>query len=130
MTKKNKQENSTPSNNRLMIGGTIFIVGILCPLLVPIIILLDLPEAWELTISGFLLLGIPELFTLIAVAVLGKPGFKFLKKHVFNFLKDFVLPDVVGHTRYRVGLVLFIIPIILGWMSPYLAYLISGLKRV
>ncbi|MBW2462481.1 MAG: hypothetical protein JRH11_12605 [Deltaproteobacteria bacterium] len=49
--------------------------------------------------------GIPEVFTVAAVAVMGKSGFAWVKGKAFGFLKRHGPPEVVSLTRYRIGLV-------------------------
>ena len=111
-----------PPRGRLILGGVIFVSGFLSPLLVPLVTASDLSPAWKATLSGLLLLGIPEIFMLIAVAVLGKPGFAFLKAKLLGLLKRTLEPpETVGLARYRTGLVLFGLPLFLGWLSPYVA---------
>ena len=116
-----------PPRGRLILGGVIFVSGFLCPLLVPLVTASGLSAAWKATLSGLLLLGIPELFMIIAVAVLGKPGFAYLKAKILGFLKRTVEPpETVSLARYRAGLVLFGFPLFLGWLSPYVAPVIFG----
>ncbi len=115
---------------RLILGGVIFVSGFLCPLLVPLVTASGLPAGWKATLSGLLLLGIPEIFMLIAVAVLGKPGFAHLKATILRFLRRTVEPpETVSLARYRAGLVLFGLPLFLGWLSPYVSPLFFGEKQ-
>ena len=109
---------------RFRSGVIVFIVGFFSPLLIPVVASMDLPLAWKATISGLLAVGIPEIFALVAVAILGKSGFNYLKARIFGFLKKHGPPDSVSRTRYRLGLVLFAIPIIFGWLAPYAPHLI------
>ena len=99
-------------------------VGFLCPLLVPLLVSSGLPAVWKTTLSGLFLFGIPELFTLVAVAVMGKAGFDFFKARFFGFLKRHGPPESVSPIRYRIGLVLFLLPLLLGWITPYVSHLI------
>ena len=78
--------NNTMSNKtdarakaRFHLGATIFIIGFCSPLLIPLVTATDLPMKWKATISGALALGIPELFSIIAIAIIGKSGFQQLK---------------------------------------------------
>lgn len=84
--------------SRLLLGGGVLIFGWLCPLFVPIVLGSHLPGEWKTTLSGLLLLGIPELFTLAAVAILGKPGFEHLKGILFSLLGRLAPPDTVSLT--------------------------------
>lgn len=104
---------------RFRLGTTIFIIGILCPLLIPVVTATDLPLKWKATISGALAIGIPELFSIIAIAIMGKPGFQQLKEIFFGFIKKHGPAEKVSLTRYRIGLVMFVLPILIGWLAPY-----------
>jgi len=115
----------TIPKNRLYLGGTIFVVGLLCPLLVPLVAATELSTAWKATLSGLLLLGIPEVFMLIAAAVMGKAGFAYVKGLFFGFLRRHVVPETVSPTRYGIGLVVFFLPIFWGWLAPYFSEFVS-----
>lgn len=104
---------------RLTLGLTVFIVGFLSPLLIPLVKATKLSAAWKVFISGALAVGIPEVFSLIAIAIMGKAGFNAIKLVIFKFIKKHGPPDVVGRTRYRIGLVMFVLPILYGWLAPY-----------
>ena len=101
-------------------------LGWMCPLLVPLVGQSGLSGEWKTALSGLLLLGIPELFSLAAIAILGKSGYVYLKGVVFGLLRRLAPPDVVGPVRYRIGLVLFVLPLLFGWVSIYVANLIPG----
>ena len=111
---------------RLYTGGAIFVIGFLSPLLVPLVTASPLPVGWKTAISGLLLVGVPELAMLIAVAVMGKDGFNYLKQLIFGFLgKHFAPPESVSLIRYRIGLMLFMIPLLFGWLVPYISGYLS-----
>ena len=63
---------------------------------------------------------------IIAAAVAGKEGFKYIKSKVFGFLKKHGAPDTVSKARYRFGLVLFSVPLLYGWLLPYFTHLIPS----
>lgn len=115
-----------PPRGRLYLGGGVLVFGWLCPLFVPLVVQSNLGAEWKTTLSGLLLLGIPELFTLAAVAILGKQGFTYFKGIVFGLLRRLAPPDAVGLPRYRVGLVMFVVPILFAWISIYIPNLIPG----
>jgi hypothetical protein len=120
-TNSDLTETSLP-NGRLYAGGAIFFAGFLSPLLVPLVTASSLPVGWKTAISGLLLVGIPELAMLVAAAVMGKDGFNYLKHLLFGFLgKHFAPPEKVSPIRYRIGLVLFSIPLLFGWLVPYIS---------
>ena len=114
---------------RLIIGGVVFISGFLSPLLIPWVISLDLSTGLTSLVSGLLAFGIPELFMLIAAAVLGKPGFNYIKSKIFNWFKKYGPPDKVSLVRYRIGLIFFIIPILIGFFLPYFWEFIPFIKE-
>ena len=109
-----------PPRGRLITGAVIFIIGIISPVFIPIVMTSGLPEWLIAVLSGLLAFGIPELFMIIAVAILGKDGFAFLRSKLGTFLKPLAPPDEVSRIRYNVGLVLFCVPIIVAILSPYL----------
>jgi hypothetical protein len=129
MVEKNDQTESFPPKAKLVAAGIIFVVGFLSPLLIPIVTSSNLSTGWKATLSSLLALGIPELFMLIAAAVAGKEGFIYIKSKIFGFLKKHGPPDTVSKTRYRIGLVLFLIPIIVGWLLPYFTHFIPSYEE-
>lgn len=101
-------------------GAMIFIIGVLSPVFIPLVVTSGLPEWLIAILSGLLAFGIPELFMIIAVAILGKDGFVFLRSKLGKFLKPLAPPDEVSKIRYNVGLVLFSLPLIFAFLLPYL----------
>jgi len=111
---------------RFRLGMIVLVVGWLSPLCIPVITATDLPTRWKTIISGALAVGIPEVFTVAAIAIMGKSGYNLIKERIFSFLKKHGPPDRVSLTRYRIGLVMFGLPIVFGWLGPYGAHLIPG----
>ncbi|MGB5620690.1 MAG: transporter suffix domain-containing protein [Desulfobacterales bacterium] len=105
---------------RFRIGVIVFVVSWCSPLLIPLVTASDLPTRWKTIVSGALAVGIPEIGTILAIAIMGKSGFDTMKKRIFGFLKKHGPPDRVGLARYRIGLVMFVMPLLFGWLSPYL----------
>jgi hypothetical protein len=64
---------------KLIIGTVILVVGFLSPLLIPLVVASDLSATNKTVISGLLAFGIPELFMLLAIILMGKPGYVFIK---------------------------------------------------
>jgi len=118
-----KTENEHPQTGwRLRLGLVIFITGFASPLLIPVIAAADLPTGWKTVISGALAVGIPEVFSIIAIAIMGKAGFNTIKSRFFGFLKKHGPSDRVSRSRYRVGLVMFVLPFLFGWLGPYFVH--------
>ena len=120
MTNNNKVVSQAPPTGRLVTGTIILVVGFFSPALIPLVVASGWPTGVITVISGLLAFGIPELFMIIAVAILGKDGFAFLRSKLGRFLKPLAPPDEVSKIRYNVGLVLFCLPLIFAFLSPYL----------
>jgi len=108
-----------PPTGRLILGGAIFIFGFIVPVFTPLLMATDLPVGWKATIAGLMIFGIPETFMIMAVGVLGKSGYAFLKEKFYKLFRKIAPPDQVSVARYRFGLLLFIIPLLIGWLLPY-----------
>jgi hypothetical protein len=111
---------------RFRLGLTILIVGWLSPLLIPVVTRTSLATEWKTIISGLLAVGIPEVFTVAAIAIMGKSGYSLITERIFGFLKKHGPPDRVSLARYRIGLAMFVLPIVFGWLGPYGAHQIPG----
>jgi hypothetical protein len=72
------------------------------------------------------MVGIPELGMVAAAAILGKDGFAFLtggiKRRLGAFFAQHGPAEQVSATRYKIGLVMFLVPILIGWATPYLGH--------
>ena len=130
MEQEIKKTSSLPAaEKKIIIGSIVFILGQLSPLiLIPLVISLDLSSGWTTALTGLFMFGFPELAILASVAIMGKQGFDFIKGRVFGYLKKIAPPDTVSITRYRIGLVMFIIPFLIAWLLPYFADLIPTYK--
>jgi len=111
---------------RLKLGVALFGLSILLPVLgVPLVAVMGLSGGTVATLSGALLAG-AEVVGIIAVAVMGKSGYAYIKNRVFGFLKQYGPPAEVSRARYAIGLIMFVVPIVFGWLAPYAADLIPG----
>ena len=127
MTQTTESKTGLPRGGlRFRLGLTILIVGWLSPLLIPIVTRTSLATEWKTIISGLLAVGIPEVFTVAAIAVMGKSGYNLIKERIFSFFKKHGPPDRVSLNRYRIGLVMFVLPVVFGWLGPYGAHQIPG----
>ncbi len=114
---------------RITTGVTLFVVGLVCPLFIPLVTATDLTARFKVVLSGALALGVPELLWLAAVAFMGKAGFDLIKRRVFGFMKRHAMPATVSRTRYQVGLVLFLVPVMLGFAQPYVSTVFEQLAE-
>jgi hypothetical protein len=91
----------------------------------PLLTALCHSAAMTASISGGILAG-AEVVLFLSVAVMGKSGYAYIKNRIFGFLKQYGPPVEVGRTRYTIGLVMFVVPFLLGWLAPYAGQLIPG----
>ena len=126
MTQDTDGAGQQPPGWRFRLGLIIFVIGFISPLSIPLVTASELPTQWKTVISGALALGIPELFSIVAIAIMGKSGFSYMKERIFGFLKKHGPPDVVSRRRYRIGLVMFTLPLLFGWLAPYAPHLVPG----
>ncbi|HEU4778993.1 MAG TPA: hypothetical protein VFS58_03845 [Steroidobacteraceae bacterium] len=116
-----------PPTGRLWAGVAVFAAGWIIGLgLVPFVTRSDLTPSIKATLTTLLVVVIPKLFLVGAIAILGKPGFAYLKSVVFGFFKKAAPPAEVGPWRYRVGLVMFLSPFFLGLVITYFGPVLPG----
>jgi hypothetical protein len=116
----------TAAGWRLKLGVALLGLSIALPVLgVPLVATMGLPTTTVATVSGVLLVG-AEVLGILAVAVMGKSGYAYIKNRVFGFLKQYGPPAEVSRTRYTIGLVMFAVPIVFGWLAPYAADLVPS----
>ena len=111
---------------RLRLGILIFILSIVLPVAgIPLLAQLDLSKTITTSVSAGLLVA-AEILGVAAVAVMGKPGYLYIKSRVIGILKQYGPPQEVSRARYRTGLVMFVTPILFGWVSIYIAEYLPG----
>lgn len=111
---------------RFYVGVCFFALGLVSPVFIPLVNASNLPVQWKTVLAGMLVVGIPQLFSLTAIAFLGKNGFNYIRGRLLAFIKSYGPPREVSRTRYRIGLVLFVFPIFFGWLAPYVPDYIPG----
>ena len=111
---------------RLKSGVALFLLSIAIPLIgIPVVTALGVSATITASFSGALLVG-AEVMGIVAIAVMGKDGYAYIKSRVFGFLKQYGPPREVSRFRYTLGLVMFTVPVLFGWVSIYAAQLIPG----
>lgn len=111
-----------PKPWRLKAGIGIFVLSIVVPVAgIPLVAALNLSAAATASLSGGLLVG-AEIFGFGAIALMGKDGYAFLKNAVARFFKQFGPPQTVGRRRYTIGLIMFALPLLFGWLSVYASH--------
>jgi hypothetical protein len=107
-------------------GVTFLVIGFLLPLLIPFVVHLDVSTEVRTLISGILLVGGPEVFSVIAIAIMGKSGFVYIKAKVFALLKRALPTGEVSRFRYNFGLVLLIPHVIFAYITFYAPHWLPG----
>ena len=57
---------------------------------------------------------------------MGKEGSAKLKRRIGCFFNNYGPPERVSHARYRVGLLMFSLPLLLAWLGPYIGQHLPG----
>ena len=103
---------------RIKLGFALFIASICWPVLLPVMPFLGFSGASIATFSGAMLVA-AELMIIAGAAIAGKDGFAFIKQKIFGILKSYGPPQDVSRTRYIIGLIIFCIPVVLGWACAW-----------
>ncbi|MEQ8325086.1 MAG: hypothetical protein RIC15_01620 [Vicingaceae bacterium] len=106
---------------RFRLGAVVFGIGFMSPLFIPLVTSSDMSLALKGTLSTLLALGIPESFMVAAAAIMGKEGYEVLRKKLSGVLKTLSPREKVSRFRFRIGLIFFFTPILVGWILPYLS---------
>lgn len=75
-----------------------------------------------------MIFDIPQLLTVLTVSILGKTGFVYLKQRLSDLLRA-TLSNQVGQKLYRLGIVLFTIPLLIGIGWDYLTIVFVSLSN-
>lgn len=110
----------TPASpgRRATVGLLLFILALISPLLVPLVLATDLPTEVRRALAGLLSFGLPMALMLAVVASIGQPAFSFIKRRIAG--QD-TPPAAVGVTRYRIGMVLILIAVLVSWLEPFVS---------
>jgi hypothetical protein len=111
----------------LKLGVALFLLSIMLPVVgVPVVAGIGLSAGMATSVSGALLVA-AEILGIAAVAVMGKSGYVYLKSRISKFLKNYGPPKEVSSRRYNIGLVMFCVPLLFGWLSMYTLKWIPGI---
>ena len=102
-------------NWKFYLGMTCFVLPLI-GLLIPFV---GLPTGVTVVLSGFLMLGGPEIMIVLAVLFLGRPVFNLIKEKIFQFFRRKGSPKPVSRFRYYLGLVIFFGSVTPFYMSGY-----------
>jgi hypothetical protein len=97
----------------------LWVGGFFLPLAIPLVIRLPLPITTKTALAGLLVLGLPQLLTVIAIALVGKSGFHYIRELIFGAAKRLEPPAHVSRARYHTGLVMLFLPLAVSLLEPY-----------
>jgi hypothetical protein len=117
-----------PPTGRLIGGIAILAFWPLAKFVGPILVISsNLSAQWKTILSAVFFVGVSNLCLFGAIYVLGKPGFAYLKARFSGLLAPYAPPQEVSSTRYAIGLVMFSLPVVMGWAQPYVEAAIPAL---
>ena len=125
--KKATEESKAPKAGwRIKTGIAIFIASIAWPVLLPVLWLLGLSAQYIAAFTGAMVVA-AEVMIIAAAAISGKKGFAYIKQRIFGVIKSYGPPQVVSAARYKTGLVMFTLPLLYGFLSPYIDKYLPGM---
>ncbi|MBK5352330.1 transporter suffix domain-containing protein [Pseudomonas sp. TH41] len=98
-------------------------------LMVPILAATGVPGSKIAALTGILFISNKVLLVLV-ITIMGKSGFQQLKRSLFGYASS-LAPDKdveVGPVRHSIGIVMFCLPLISGFLEPYIDSLWPGLR--
>jgi hypothetical protein len=119
-------ETKIKPNWRIKVAFVMFIFSMGWVAVLPLMPLLGFSTTAIATFSGVMVV-LAEILLVAGAAIAGKDGFAYIKASVFGLLKTFGPPKTVSRARYSIGLVLFVLPLLFGWVSPYAGHFIPAL---
>lgn len=104
---------------KLITGGILLLLSFAVPLLAVWVAQLPLPVAVKTVVIGFMTFGAPELLVILAVALMGKPTFDWMSGKIFSVLGKLAPTGSVSRTRYKLGLILFVVSFLPSYVLSY-----------
>jgi hypothetical protein len=112
---------------RFKIGIAVFVLAFLLWLAIPFAAVLNISASRIAALTGTVFIA-NKLLLLAVIGIMGKAGFQQLKQMIFGYAGRLAPEAVVGKTRYRIGLVMFCLPLVTAWLEPYVEHISPGLR--
>ena len=112
---------------RFKVGLGIIALTLLIWLLVPLAAAANAPASIVAAVTGGIFIA-NKLLLLLAIAIMGKAGFGELKRTTFGYVSALAPSATVGPIRYRIGLVMFCLPLLSAILEPYVDTIWPGLR--
>lgn len=106
---------------RMGVAAALWIGGFFLPLAIPPLTSLPLAPVTKATLSALLVFGLPQLLTVVAIAIVGKPGFHYLMEQLSGAAKRLEPSAHVSRSRYRAGLVMLFLPLAMAVLEAHVA---------
>ena len=113
-------------HSRIYGGLVLLVFGFLSPLLSFFVQDLDWHSGIKTLIIGGLVFGIPEVFMVIGIAVMGRETWEVLSARLHGFLSA-ISPQKVSRARYYAGLTLFCICLLEGAIEIHATFIREAL---
>ena len=107
---------------RFYLGLLCYVIAWILPLSGFLVAQLDLSRVGKAAIISLVTMGIPEILVILAVVFLGKENLIIIKDKTLAFLKLLKPPAPVSRWRYRVGLAMFLLPLIAIYITAYIPH--------
>jgi hypothetical protein len=112
---------------RFKIGIAVFVLAFLLWLIIPLAALLEVPASRVAALTGTVFIA-NKLLILAVIGIMGRAGFQQLKQMISGHAGKLAPEAMVGKARYRIGLVMFCVPLITAWLEPYVDHISPGLR--
>lgn len=113
---------------RFRLGIVIFVMAFALWLLVPLAALMQIPAGAIAALTSTVFIA-NKVLLLLVLAIMGKPGFQELKRHMFGYAAALApSQETVGPWRHRIGLIMFFTPLISSVIEPYVDAIAPDLR--
>jgi hypothetical protein len=111
---------------RFKLGILLLCLAVALWLCVPVAGFVGMSTGTIAAMTGMIFI-VNKVLLLLVIAVMGKSGFQQLKSRIFGYFR--LAPEAsIGKARYNLGIVMFCLPLISGWLEPYIDALWPGLR--
>jgi hypothetical protein len=121
MSQESQNTPQKPPGWRMAIAIVLIAISLGAPAFIPLVTGSGLSTEAKALLSGLLVVGIPQLLMVSAVALVGKAGFAYIKHQAMSKLSRLAPSREVGNVRYYIGLVMFFLPFLVAFLGPYVA---------
>jgi hypothetical protein len=106
------------ADTRLKLGIALLVLGLVMPAGTFLVAATDWPTSVKGAVNAFLFFGF-EIMMVPAVALMGKENFDRIVDKTKGVLRSLKPSGGVSRGRYRLGLVLFVGPLLYAWIAAY-----------